>query len=208
VGYLMHLQPEFTIDALANQYLNQAELIVRLAKLLPVDVRLVVKENPVTVYVYPEDTSYYRYMLSQPNVVLMNENTDSHAIIKNSEAIVTLTGTSALESFFFGKPCVLLGDIFYRNLGLTYDASSIEEVAKILIELLDNPSGANTIISENREKIGIRILKAIYYASYPGLPWCPVPRGGTYVGKENEKHLSEALLNELNSMKEHTSFEV
>jgi len=172
VAYFMHLEPEFTIDSLANQYRNQVELIHRVAKKLPVDIKVAVKENPVTLISHPKSRNYYKELTKLPNIYLLRDDVDSHMIIQNSMAVFTLTGTVAIECFLFNKPCFTLGNVFFKYTGITTPVDSIEQLSQSLMHvLLETPKNKDP---KENDTLSQTFFQAIFDSSRPGKLWNPV----------------------------------
>jgi len=168
VLYLFHLQPEYTIDALASNYSNQAEFVVRIAKMLPADITLVIKENPMGVGKLNRSPEYYEHILRQPNIKLIDHRLDSHKLVKKAQAIITLTGTVGLEAMFFGKPVIVFGNIFYSSFKWAHKVNSFEEGLKKLKEILKNDENILDFSDKAAKKEALNIMTSMYKASYEG----------------------------------------
>lgn len=168
VLYLFHLQPEYTIDALAYNYSNQAEFVVRVAKMLPAEITLVIKENPMGVGKINRPPEYYEHILRQPNIKLIDHRLDSHKLVKNAQAIITLTGTVGLEAMFFGKPVIVFGNIFYSSFKWAYKANSFEEGIRKLKKVLKNDDYRIDFLMEEVKIEALNIMTSMYKASYEG----------------------------------------
>jgi len=57
---------------------------------------------------------------------------DSYALLKNATVVLTFGSTVGIEAVFFGKPIILAGPAFYRNLGGTYNPATHEELMRLL----------------------------------------------------------------------------
>lgn len=163
VVYFLHVQPEATVDFMAQRYMDQISTIRNISALLPPDIPLYVKEhNPM---VGRRTSEFYAELFHIPNVVLVNHDIHSHIYIKSSEAVVTLTGTPGLESVLYGVPSIALGNVFYSVFDGVYDAENWEEVRAILSAI---PDGLNKPTTDD----AVRILASTYSASSPGV-WPP-----------------------------------
>jgi capsule polysaccharide export protein KpsC/LpsZ len=167
VLYLFHFQPEYTVDALANDYSNQAEFVVRVAKKLPADIPLVVKENPLSVGKLNRPPEYYESILKQPNIQMLDHRLDSHKLVKNAHAIITLTGTVGLEAMFFGNPVIVFGNIFYSSFRWAHKANSFEEGIKKLVKMLNSDDKID-FSGEAAKVEALNIMTCMYQASYEG----------------------------------------
>jgi hypothetical protein len=130
VYFPLHVQPEFTIDVRAPFCTNQVALIEAIAKSLPVSHRLVVKDHPAMRG--SRSLEYYREIKKLYNVQLMSPNSDSHEIIRNAEAVITIVGTTAWEGLLYEKPVVALGPLCYGFFDLLYNCPDIAGLPSIL----------------------------------------------------------------------------
>ena len=59
---------------------------------------------------------FYKIIKKLPNVKILSPNTDLKRLIKNSEGLITITGTAGFEAIFLGIPVYCLGNPFYSKL--------------------------------------------------------------------------------------------
>lgn len=163
VVYFLHVQPEATVDFMAQRYRNQLSTIRNISALLPPNIPLYVKEHKPMVG--RRTSEFYAEMFHIPNVVLVDHDIHSHIYIRNSEAVITLTGTPGLESVLYGVPSIALGNIFYSVFDGVYDVQNWEDAREILSAI---PNGLNNPSTDD----AIRILASTYSASSPGV-WPP-----------------------------------
>jgi hypothetical protein len=62
---------------------------------------------------------------------------DTYTLLRNADKVLTFGSTVGIEAVFWGKPSILAGPSFYRNLGGTYNPSSHEELLSLLREDLE-----------------------------------------------------------------------
>ncbi len=110
----LHVQPEASIDVYGRYYDNQYENILNIWRRLPLNWFLLIKEHPNKIGGRP--LSFFQKILQLPNVILIDENTDTLEIIKSAKLIFSVTGTIALEAALQYKPAILLRDTFFSNL--------------------------------------------------------------------------------------------
>ena len=113
VYYALHFQPEASTIVCAPKYEKQLFFIDSLAKSLPADTVLYVKEHYSGLGTRP--IQFYKELQQYPNVVLITPWADSRQLIEHSQCVATLTGTVGWEGFLLGKPVIMAGDIFYTN---------------------------------------------------------------------------------------------
>lgn len=133
IYYPLHAEPERALLIAAPFYTNQIEVIKNIAKSIPVDYQLYVKEHPSMKKIGYRDISYYKQILDIPNVKLIHPSVPSQKIIKKSSLVVAIKGSSALESIFFGKPSIILAD-FWGDEFLTsvYKLSNLNELPNVI----------------------------------------------------------------------------
>jgi hypothetical protein len=109
----LHFQPECTTSPQGGVFVYQELMISILAKNIPTNIKLYVKEHPVQ-EIHGRSVDFYNRLLSLPNVKLIKLEISSSDLIKNSVAVAAVTGTAAWEALFKEKPVLLFGDIFFK----------------------------------------------------------------------------------------------
>ena len=117
-------------------FTNQFEIIRHIAKSLPPDMTLVVKETPAQVSREWRPTSYYKEIQNIPNVILMHPNFASEEIMKQAEIVFTVNGSSGIEALFFKKPSVVFSDTIYSYLPSVCRIKSPEDLPNKIREAL------------------------------------------------------------------------
>jgi hypothetical protein len=102
----LHYRPEGVVLVQGNG-LDEIKLISQVAKMLPENTRLFVKENPLMVGI--RSLSVYKDLERMEGVTLVSPISDSIELIKHSIAVIGLTGTALLEGQLVGKPSWALG---------------------------------------------------------------------------------------------------
>ena len=114
VVYTLHKQPEASVDIVGRYYDDQYTNIQNIWRILPDDWFLVVKEH--TNAIGDRSLSFFKKIKKLRNVVLLNENINSHEIIQESKAIFSVSGSIAYEAALSGKPAFLFAPIFFDKL--------------------------------------------------------------------------------------------
>jgi len=166
--FLFHMQPEYTVDGIATQYYNQAELVASIARKLPSGVTLVVKEHPFTAGSLRRPISYYSDMLRHPNVLFLHHSVESHDLLRSAIGVITLTGTIGLEAILFNIPVVVLGKIYYRFFDEILYAKNVDELIELLNERFIRNRNKLNVSKEEVALSGYRILDAFYKSTYEG----------------------------------------
>lgn len=132
----LHYEPEVSLLLQAPYYTDQAHLIKQIAKSLPVQMKLCVKEHPTMVEYRPR--RFYQELKKMPNVKLLPPTMTSYDILPHAKLIVTITGTSAWEGTFLKKPVISFGHWFYNSLPFIKYCGEIEMLPKLVKEQLTN----------------------------------------------------------------------
>ncbi len=113
VYYPLHYQPEASTIVCAQKYEKQLYIIDSLAKSLPADTMLYVKEHYVRLGC--RDISFYEELKKFPNVVMVSPFENPFALMRNAQCVVTLTGTAGWEALLMRKPVIVLGEVYFKN---------------------------------------------------------------------------------------------
>jgi len=106
IYYPLHLEPERVLLINSPYYTNQLEVIKNIARSLPVNFELYVKEHPVMKIIGWREVKFYKEILSFPNVKLVHPNVSSEEVLKNCSLVITITGTAGIEGLFYQKPVI------------------------------------------------------------------------------------------------------
>lgn len=177
VFFPLHFEPERSILMVAPFYTNQLEVIKNIAKSLPVEYKLYVKEHPVQVLNGWRNISYYKQILEMPNVKLLHPSVSTNEILKNCSLVVTITGTLGLEAAFNNKPSIVLADVIYSGLPSVLRLQSLEELPQLIrsslnkkVSLSDLSKYAHCILENSFEYDGTefdaRIHNQFFYGGF------------------------------------------
>jgi len=133
--YPLHFEPEITTLLYAPYYTNQIQLVKAIARSLPLDMKLYVKDHaPMLGY---RKRSYYKEMLKIPNIKLINPNVRGLDLLQKTELTFTITGTSGWESILLKKPVINFGYYFYNDIpGVKY-SEGFEQLPYLVKEQLE-----------------------------------------------------------------------
>ena len=136
----LHTEPEVTLNIYSKTYLNQIEAVRTISHSLPVGMKLVVKEHPVSVG--KRSINYYKKLLEIPNVLLAPPEMPSRIIIDNAALITVISGSIALEGIIMKVPVVTLGRAPFNFLpkNMLRHVTNIDKLGFEIIDLLDNYS--------------------------------------------------------------------
>lgn len=120
VIFNLHYQPELTSNPSGGIFADQRLCIDALAKNLPGDHWIYVKEHRSQLYSHllgqtGRTLDYYQDMLAHPRVRLMPLDGDPFELMKHSRAVATVTGTCGWEAMVMGKPVLAFGLSWYER---------------------------------------------------------------------------------------------
>lgn len=147
VIFFLGLSPEASTYDQCNVFFDQKHVARFISNLLPSGVKLIIKEHP-SQYIssYGRDRNYYNELLSHENIYFAN-NTSSLELIKNSQCVVTSTGTSGIETIILNKKLIMLGNNHYGVFKGINKVKSYDELEKVVNDLnkLKKPSESERV---------------------------------------------------------------
>lgn len=160
--FALQLEPEMVTMVQAPMWVDQLSLIENIAKSLPINFKLYIKDHPQMVYFADRirPTAFYHRVKKIPNVRLINPLEDSYNIIKNTKLVLTIGGTVGWEAILLKKPVIIFGTTFYRCLDSLYRCENINELPWLIKKALKTHV-------HNDEDLKL-LLDAIYEKSFGG----------------------------------------
>jgi len=153
----LQYQPEATTEIWASYYSNQLNLIEQIARSIPFDHVLYVKEH--SHFLGTKSIDFYKKLSCLPNVKLINPLTDVYELIKNSKLIIVITATTGLEAIFWNKPVIIFGNIFYDFYPYVYRIKDITQLPTTILAAL------NQNVDEN-DDFRLKFLSAYFKSGY------------------------------------------
>ncbi len=151
----LHVPHDSQITLRAPAFIHQDELIKLCLESLPENVSLVIKEHPHAPGAIPSD--WLRRFSTDERVLLLPPSVNSHELINQSQAIVTVNSDVGWEALLHMKPVVTLAQPFYAHRGMTYDAGCITTDGLLCYE-------APNMTDRARESIELAIQKGCQYS--------------------------------------------
>ena len=118
-------------------YTNQIEIIRTVAKSLPIDFKLVIKENPGQVSREWRKISEYKEIMEIPNTIFMHPEYPSEKLIKNSSLVISLAGSTPLEAAFYQKPAIVFGDVVYSVIPSIIKVEKLEQLPGLIKKVIN-----------------------------------------------------------------------
>ena len=128
IYFPLQSEPERSTLISAPLFTNQIEVITNIAKSLPNGYNLYVKEHPLMLIRGWRPISYYKQIMSLPNVTLIHHSVKTDYIMKRSSLIISISGTSALEAGYYNKPSITLSDQDFSYLPFVYKLKTLQDL--------------------------------------------------------------------------------
>ena len=109
-------------------YTNQIEVIRNVAKSIPINYKLYVKENPSNITRDWRDISQYEELLDIPNVRILHPEFSNSDLLKNCDLVISIAGSSSFEAAFYEKPSIVFGEVLYSELPSVTRVENIREL--------------------------------------------------------------------------------
>lgn len=177
IYFPLHMEPERVLLIGAPFYSDQRAVITNIAKSIPVGYKLYVKEHPIMRILGWRDVSFYKDIMSLPNVLLLHPLVSHEELIKKSSLVITIAGTSGQEAAFYNKPAVLFTDQQYSHLPSVHMIKSIDEMPQAIKTSLSKQIDPSTLgeyiemIKENTFEFNLKRFSAdfAYRFGFKGL---------------------------------------
>jgi hypothetical protein len=108
------------------------EFVKNIAKSLPINYILYVKEHPSQISRHWRSKKFYQELNKIPNVTVIHPHVSSLDLIKNCSLVITLSGTAALEAAFYEKPSITCSNFDYTILPSIERLRSIEDLPQLI----------------------------------------------------------------------------
>ena len=177
VYFPLHLEPERTTRIASPFFANQLEIIRNVAKSIPIDHELFVKEHPMQKLKDWREISFYKEIIQMPNVELFHHSVSSHEMIEKCSLVMSINGTSAMEAAFYCKPSIIFADTIFSELPSVLKVNSWEELPDLIrnalitkINFSDISKFLNKLVKNSFEidelKLELKFLDRFYYGGY------------------------------------------
>jgi len=133
----LHYEPELSLLVLSPQFTDQIHLIGQIARALPVQMKLYVKEHPVMVQYRPR--SFYKKLKAIPNVRLLPPTLTSFQITPRAKLVTTITGTVGWEACLFGVPVISFGRQNFNTLPNVSHCTDYARLPDVIRDRLQAP---------------------------------------------------------------------
>ena len=156
VFFALHFEPERSMLVGAPFYPDQLEIIRKIAKSVPIEYKVYVKEHPQMLLSGWRSKSFYKEILKIPNARLIHPTVHPNEIYKKSSLVISINGTSSLEANIYGKPSIIFCDNSFSEIPSIIQIREIEELPEKIKLVL------NTTVEP--EQVGSYITKLEHYS--------------------------------------------
>jgi len=153
-------EPESKILVTSPFFSNQLALVENVARSIPVNFILYVKEHPSQDLKLWRSIDFYKTIIELPNVKLVHPTANSQDLISRSSGIISIIGSTGFEALFYKKPVILFADAYYDCLSMVNKVNNLTELPHLISEILSsfefNNKELNALIkSANNQSITI-----------------------------------------------------
>ena len=156
----MHLQPEATTSFQSGIYVDQVLAIERLAKLLPPDWYIYVKENP-SQNEYMRGELFFKRLHLLPQIKYIDKKVPSAMLLQHCQFCATINGTASFESLCGGKATLIFGRIWWDFLPGVFRYHKDLDIQQILNYKIDSKA----LAQQYNEYLGRTIYASVQPAS-------------------------------------------
>lgn len=164
VYYPLQSEPEAKILTESPYYSNQIALIENIAKSIPIDSILYVKEHPVQKTKLWRPIEDYKKILALPNVKLVHPSVDSQELISKSQGVIVINGSVGFEALFHKKPVILLGDEYYDELSMVTKVTSLTTLSDVISNALSNFKFNNKELNALMQVVNEQTISVPYFS--------------------------------------------
>jgi len=132
IYFALEVDQEHNLLLLAPYYTNQIETIRHVAKSIPINYKLYVKEHPSSETRNWRSVSDYKEIMNIPNVRLLHHSVSQDELLQNCSLVVGAAGSSCLEAAFYSKPSVIFGQVYYSILPSVHHVETLSKLPEII----------------------------------------------------------------------------
>jgi hypothetical protein len=165
VFFPLHVEPEKTTMIDATNFTNQLHVIELLAKNVPANHKLYVKEHP---YMIGQRPTHFNDKLTKiPNVKIIYPLSSTKNLIARASVVATITGTAGWEGLMMGRPVLVLGECLFSNFPGVVRCTDPDQLASTFKNLI-----FETKSDADRKTNAHHILRSIQETAFDlKVPW-------------------------------------
>jgi hypothetical protein len=136
-------EPESIVLLKSPFYSDIITLIENIAKSIPIDSTLYVKEHPIQKEKFYRPVNVYQKIIDIPNVKLIHPDVNSQELISKSQAVFCLAGATGFEALFHKKPVILFSNEYYDVHSMIYKVEKFSELSTLVTQAIQNTKFSN-----------------------------------------------------------------
>ena len=179
-------EPEASILFNTPFYSNQINLIETIAKSIPINYVLYVKEHPLQKIKLWRSIEDYKKIRNIPNVRFLHPSVNAQEVIEKSQGVITISGATGFEALFYHKPVILFGDEYYDKLSMVTKIETFNELPYKIRNTLSNFE-----FNEKELSILVKVLKEF---ALP-IPYYSILKDGVSLSSIQKNHNNFNLSN-------------
>lgn len=131
-------EPEARILARSPFFTNQIALAENIAKSIPINSILYVKEHPLQKIKFWRPITDYQALINIPNVKLIHPSIDHHKLLEKCQGVISISGGATFEAIFYKKPIILFSDENYDDLSIVTKVKTFQTLHDDIKDALNN----------------------------------------------------------------------
>ena len=145
VYFPLHMEMERTTLIGAPYFINQIDIIRSVAKSLPINFKLYVKEHPIQILRGWRSKEEYQEIMDIPNVRLLHPDFSNDILYNNCSLVFTIAGTAGFEAACYGKPSIIMVKLNYLDLPSVTLLNNFNELHDLIKNKLKEKVSANDV---------------------------------------------------------------
>ena len=179
-------EPEASILLNTPFYSNQINLIETIAKSIPINYVLYVKEHPLQKIKLWRSIEDYKKIRNIPNVRFLHPSVNAQEVLEKSQGVIAISGATGFEALFYHKPVFLFGDEYYDKLSMVTKIETFDELSYKIQNTLSNFE-----FNEKELSILVKVLKEF---ALP-VPYYSILKDGVSLSSFQKNHKNFNLIN-------------
>tara|TARA_B100000886_G_scaffold339408_1_gene304802 strand:+ start:1847 stop:3346 length:1500 start_codon:yes stop_codon:yes gene_type:complete len=168
VVLFLHVQPEAALIPTGGFFYDQLLILDLILEALPNDMNVFVKEHPWQFESIGEDKhersiDFYKYLIKDKRVKLLDRSIPSSEIIKKAGAIVSNSGNVSWESILIGRPSIVFGWSWFIDCKSCYVVDSVKTLRKAISK---SRSISADEVFKDRDDFIKKLEKRLIYGAY------------------------------------------
>lgn len=165
VIYPLHKQPEASVDVTAPEFSNQLATIENIARSLPYNYYLLVKEHSHALGCRGRD--FYQQLRKIKNVILIDPYENGYAVLERCDFVTTIASTMGYEAALLGKSVLTFSKVFYGSLPNVMYCPQMDQMGAKIKECI------LAIHNNDSHEEMIKFLARLFANSYVGIKGNP-----------------------------------